>query len=92
MLSLKDLDASTKEQYLDEFPVADNRFSKLKAAGGWTVPELWGAARAGDLKRFATLLNEQIEKENGSKAAVDRRCSLTGRTLLHDATNFGYVT
>ena len=89
MLSLKDLDDATKELYLKEFPVADNRFSKLKAAGGWTLPALWGAARSGDVKLLTALVKAQIDKEHGSKAAVDRRCSATGRTLLHDAALFG---
>ena len=45
MLSLKGLDEATKATYLKELPVADNRFSNLKALGGWGLPELWAKAR-----------------------------------------------
>lgn len=87
MLSASKLDATLKANYLHEHPPSDGRISTCKRNAGFIVPEIFSLARAGKLAQLKKILRKNIENEKSS-ACVDMRCSVTGRTLLHEAVTF----
>lgn len=92
MLRISELKERTvKSEYLNANPIEDTRLSKAKQDAGWGIPDLYGLARSGDASRLRRMLKQVIAAEKKS-AAVDRRCTTTGRALLHEAASFGKVS
>ena len=92
MLSLKQLDEQTKDLYNKEHPLNDNRLSavKHKFIPGFAVPEIYELARSGQTEVLKVLIDKAMKAEGGSRAVVDRRCTMTGRSLLHEACINGH--
>jgi len=92
MLSIKELDQQTKDVYNKTHPLNDNRLSNVKHnfIPGFAVPELYELARSGQTEVLRVLINKTMKLEHGNRAVIDRRCTVTGRTLLHEASINGH--